>query len=117
MGERKMGYFFPMMSPNAAYPGQSIMENMVNFDINEIEKEFRAQIELALRNIPQVTHISGHMMSTAFNPQVMEVEQKLSEEYNLPSIDRGEAFKQYNFSYTGYDGPRATAEEKICSPK
>ena len=110
-----MGYFFPMMSPNAAYPGQSIMENMVNFDINEIEKEFRAQIELALRNIPQVTHISGHMMSTAFNPQVMEVVQKLSEEYNLPSIDRGEAFKQYNFSYTGYDGPRATAEEKIAS--
>ena len=109
------GYFFPMMGPNSAYPGQSIMENMANFDINEIEKEFRAQIELALKNIPQVTHISGHMMSTAFNPQVMEVVQKLSEEYNLPSIDRGEAFKQYNFSYTGYDGPRATAEEKIAS--
>mgnify|MGYP002512386554 CR=1 FL=1 len=109
------GYFFPMMGPNAAYPGQSIIENMANFDINEIEKEFRAQIELALKNIPQVTHISGHMMSTAFNPQVMEVVQKLSEEYNLPSIDRGEAFKQYNFSYTGYDGPRATAEEKIAS--
>ena len=109
------GYFFPMMGPNAAYPGQSIMENMANFDINEIEKEFRAQIELALKNIPQVTHISGHMMSTAFNPQVMEVVQKLSQEYNLPSIDRGEAFKQYNFSYTGYDGPRATAEEKIAS--
>lgn len=109
------GYFFPMMGPNAAYPGQSIMENMANFDINEIEKEFRAQIELALKNIPQVTHISGHMMSTAFNPQVMEVVQKLSEEYNLPSIDRGEAFKQYNFSYTGYDGPRSTAEEKIAS--
>ena len=109
------GYFFPMMGPNAAYPGQSIMENMANFDINEIEKEFRAQIELALKNIPQVTHISGHMMSTAFNPQVIEVVQKLSEEYNLPSIDRGESFKQYNFSYTGYDGPRATAEEKIAS--
>ena len=109
------GYFFPMMGPNAAYPGQSVMENMANFDINEIEKEFRAQIALALKNIPQVTHISGHMMSTAFNPQVMEVVQKLSEEYNLPSIDRGEAFKQYNFSYTGYDGPSATAEEKIAS--
>ncbi|MBR4299995.1 MAG: ChbG/HpnK family deacetylase, partial [Bacteroidales bacterium] len=85
------GYFYPMMGPNPAYPGQSVMENMANFDIEEIEKEFRAQIELALKNIPQVTHISGHMMSTAFNPQVMEVVQKLSEEYNLPSIDRGEA--------------------------
>ncbi len=109
------GYFYPMMGPNAAYPGQSIMENMANFDIEEIEKEFRAQIELALKNIPQITHISGHMYSTAFSPEVIAVVQKLSEEYNLPSIDRGEAFKQYNFSYTGYDGPRATAEEKIAS--
>ena len=111
----KNGYFFPMMGPNAAYPGQSIMENMAKFDINEIEKEFRAQIELALKNIPQVTHISGHMMSTAFSPEVLEVVQKLSVEYNLPSIDRGEAFKQYNFSYTGYDGPKATYEEKVAS--
>ena len=32
------GYFFPMLGPNAAYPGQSVMENMKNFDIKEIEK-------------------------------------------------------------------------------
>lgn len=51
------------------------------------------------------------------NPGLDAGVQKLSEEYNLPSIDRTEVFKQYNFSYTGYDGPRATAEEKICSPK
>ena len=56
------GYFFPMMGPNPAYPGQSVMENASKFDIKEIEKEFRAQIELALKNIPQITHISGHMM-------------------------------------------------------
>ena len=109
------GYFFPMMGPNAAYPGQSIMENMANFDIEEIEKEFRAQIELALKNIPQITHISGHMYSTAFSPEVIAVVQKLSEEYNLPSIDRAEAFKQYNFGYIGYEGPKATSEEKIES--
>ena len=109
------GYFFPMMGPNPAYPGQSIMENMANFDINEIEKEFRAQIELALKNIPQITHISGHMYSTAFSPEVIAVVQKLSDEYNLPSIDRAEAFKQYNFGYIGYDGPKATSEEKIES--
>lgn len=109
------GYFFPMMGPNAAYPGQSVMENMANFNIEEIEKEFRAQIELALKNIPQITHISGHMYSTAFSPEVLAVVQKLSEEYNLPSIDRAEAFKQYNFGYIGYDGPKATSEEKIES--
>ena len=109
------GYFFPMMGPNPAYPGQSIMENMANFDINEIEKEFRAQIELALKNIPQISHISGHMFSTAFNPEVLALVQKLSDEYDLPSVDRSEAFRLYNFEYVGYDGPKATYEEKVES--
>ena len=109
------GYFFPMMGPNPAYSGQSIMERMEEFDINEIEREFRAQIELALKNIPRITHISGHMFSTAFSPEVTALVQKLSEEYNLPSVDRTEAFKLYNFTYTGYDGPKATYEEKVES--
>ena len=109
------GYFYPMMGPNPAYPGQSIMEQMAKFDIGEIEREFRAQIELALKNIPQVTHISGHMFSTAFSPEVVAVVQKLSDEYNLPSIDRAESFDQYGFSYTGYEGPKATFEEKVAS--
>lgn len=109
------GYFFPMMGPNPAYPGQSVMENMKNFDINEIEKEFRAQIELALKHIPQLSHISGHMMSTGFSEEVNALVKRLAQEYNLPSIDRYDAFEQYDFSYIGYDGPKATGEEKISS--
>lgn len=109
------GYFFPMMGPNPAYPGQSIMENMERFDIDEIEKEFRAQIELALKNIPQITHISGHMYSTAFSPEVIALVQKLSDEYNLPSIDRAGAFEQYDFTYVGYEGSILTLEERIES--
>ena len=109
------GYFYPMMGPNPAYPGQSVMEQKGNFNIEEIEKEFRAQIELALKNIPNITHISGHMYSTAFSPEVIAVVQKLSDEYNLPSIDRAEAFQQYNFTYVGYEGPKATFEEKVDS--
>lgn len=109
------GYFFPMMGPNEAYPGQSIFENMQNFDIKEIEQEFRAQIELALKNIPQVTHISGHMMSTGFSKEVNEMVKRLSKEYGLPSIDRMDSGKDYGFSYIGYDGPKATSEEKIAS--
>lgn len=109
------GYFFPMMGPNEAYPGQSIFENMQNFDIKEIEQEFRAQIELAIKNIPQVTHISGHMMSTGFSKEVNEMVKRLSKEYGLPSIDRMDSGKDYGFSYIGYDGPKATSEEKIAS--
>ena len=109
------GYFFPMMGPNPAYPGQSVMENIDKFDIKEIEKEFRAQIELALKNIPNVTHISGHMMSTAINKDVAEMVKRLSEEYGLPSIDRLDSGKQYGFGYLGYAGPKATSAEKIAS--
>lgn len=109
------GYFFPMMGPNPAYPGQSVMENVEKFDIKEIEKEFRAQIELALKNIPNVTHISGHMMSTAINNEVAEMVKRLSEEYGLPSIDRLDSGKQYGFGYLSYSGPKATAAEKIAS--
>ena len=109
------GYFFPMMGPNPAYPGQSVIENAKRFDIEEIEQEFRAQIELALKNIPQVTHISGHMMSTGYSPEVLALVQKLSEEYGLPSIDRAGAGELYGFEYIGYDGPKATSEEKIES--
>lgn len=109
------GFFFPMMWPNEAYPGQSVMENAPKFDLGEIEQEFRAQIELALKNIPQITHISGHMMSTGYSPEVLELVHKLSEEYGLPSIDRAGAGEQYNFTYIGYEGPKATAEEKIGS--
>ena len=109
------GYFFPMLAPNPAYPGQSVFENMEKFDLKEIEQEFRAQIELALKNIPNVTHLSGHMMSTGFSKEVNEMVKRLSAEYGLPSIDRMDSGKEYGFEYIGYDGPKATAQEKIAS--
>ena len=75
-----------MMFPNPAYPGQSIMEQ--KWDIKEIEQEFRAQIETTLKSIPQLSHLSGHMLSTGFSKEVNELVQRLAKEYNLPSIDR-----------------------------
>lgn len=104
------GYFYPMMGAHPAYPGQAIQENTWN--IQEIEQEFRAQIELTLQSIPQISHLSGHMGATGFAPEVVEVVKKLSREYNLPSIGRIEAMKEYNFEYVGYDGPKQTSAEK-----
>ena len=104
------GYFYPMMSPNPAYPGQAVMEQ--KWDIKEIEQEFRAQIETTLKSIPQLSHLSGHMLSTGFSKEVNELVQRLAKEYNLPSIDRMDSSKDYRFTYIGYDGPKRTAEEK-----
>ncbi len=104
------GYFLPMMGPNKAYPGLAITENKWN--IEEIEREARAQIEMALKNIPHISHVTGHMGSTAFAPEVSALMKRLGEEYNLPMVDRREAREEYNFNGAGYDGPSKTSAEK-----
>lgn len=109
----KDGYFLPMMTPNKAYPGLSISES--NWNLAEIEQEARAQIELALKNIPHISHISGHMGSLAFAPEVESLMKRLSAEYHLPIVDSKTAFNEYALNYVGYDGPRGTSAEKEAS--
>ena len=109
------GYFYPMMGANKAYPGQSVKEHEAEMNIKEIENEFRAQIELALKNIPQVTHLTGHMGACRVNPEVTAVVMKLAQEYGLATIDRPGDIEDYNFIKVGYDGPHGTLEEKTIS--
>src|SRR5690606_31960163 len=73
------GYFLPMVTPNPDYPGESIMER--RWLIDDIEREFRAQIELARRHVPRVSHITGHMGATMFAPAVTELVRRLAQEY------------------------------------
>ncbi len=102
------GYFYPMVFPNKNYPGKSIKENP--WKIQDIEKEFRAQIEMALKNIPRVSHISSHMGCTDISPEVQAMTKKLALEYKI-DIDGAD----YHLQYTSYDGPHKTSVEKIES--
>ncbi len=102
------GYFFPMVFPNKNYPGKSIKENA--WKIEDIEKEFRAQIETALKSIPRVSHISSHMGCTSISPEVQALAKKLAVEYHI-DID-GE---DHHLQYVGYDGPHKNSAEKIQS--
>ncbi len=102
------GYFFPMVVPNKNYPGQSIQEN--KWLIADIEKEFRAQIELALKKIPRISHISSHMGCTNLSNEVKALTKKLAKEYHI-DID----LEDYKVKYVGYDGPSKTGEEKVQS--
>ncbi len=104
------GYFYPMMSPNPAYPGQSILEN--EWKLAEVEQEFRAQIELGLKNIPQISHMTGHMGSIRFDKQVLEMVHRLSEEYNLTFVEAPELRERYQVTSVGYDGPNTTVEKE-----
>jgi chitin disaccharide deacetylase len=102
------GYFFPMVNPNKDYPGQSLKENKCN--IRDIEKEFRAQIELALKLIPRISHVSSHMWCTELSPEVAAMTRRLAKEYKI-DIN----LEENGVAYTGYDGPSGTSEEKVAS--
>jgi predicted glycoside hydrolase/deacetylase ChbG (UPF0249 family) len=100
------GYFYPMVWPNKNYPMQSILENKWTFE--DVEKEFRAQIEMAIKNIPRISHISAHMGCTGISDEVKALTKKLANEYHIASDD-------YNATQVYYDGPSKTAAEKIES--
>ncbi|MEO6001268.1 MAG: polysaccharide deacetylase family protein [Chitinophagaceae bacterium] len=102
------GYFFPMVWPNKNYPGKAIKEN--KWDIRDIEKEFRAQIELALKKIPRISHISSHMGCTDLNDSVRILAKKLAREYKIDIQPQ-----DFKVSSIGYDGPHVTSQEKIQS--
>jgi predicted glycoside hydrolase/deacetylase ChbG (UPF0249 family) len=102
------GYFYPMVFPNKNYPGRSISEN--HWKLEDIEKEFRAQVELALRYIPRISHVSAHMGCTELSKEVRALTEKLSKEYNI-YID----LKSLNVQSVSYNGPHGTANEKLQS--
>jgi predicted glycoside hydrolase/deacetylase ChbG (UPF0249 family) len=102
------GYFYPMIFPNKNYPGRAIKEN--KYDIKDIEKEFRAQIELGLKKIPRISHVSSHMGCTQIDDDVKAMTKKLAKEYNI-DIDPAE----FSVKGFGYDGPHKTFQEKLTS--
>ncbi|NIJ53883.1 polysaccharide deacetylase family protein [Dyadobacter arcticus] len=102
------GYFYPMVRANKNYPKRAILEN--DWKLADIEKEFRAQIEMALKKIPQISHVSSHMGCTGLHPDVLALTKRLAKEYKIP-IDPEPA----DLKYASYDGPKKTPEEKINS--
>lgn len=52
----------------------------------EIEKELRSQIELALKYGIDVTHLDSHMFTLYLRPEYLAVYKKLGREYKLPIL-------------------------------
>ncbi len=76
------GYFYPMAWTNKNYPDSVALIN-VNWDSKEVEKELRAQIDLALKHIPRINHLSSHMYVIKTTPEFKEVFEKVAKSYNL----------------------------------
>lgn len=99
------GYFYPMIWPNKSYPGKAVRER--NWKLADVEREFRAQIEMALKYIPRVSHISGHMGCTDLSDSVRIMVKGLAREYRI-DIDPS----AYNVKRFPFDGPAKTFAEK-----
>ena len=81
------GYLLPMTFPNKNYTNQSLTEQKDKINLDEVEAEIRAQIELAIKLIPNLTHISGHMGWVLVHEGIPAIAERLSKEYNLPFVD------------------------------
>jgi predicted glycoside hydrolase/deacetylase ChbG (UPF0249 family) len=57
--------------------------------MRDVERELRAQIELALRHVKQVSHLSSHMGTPTCTPKLRALVQKLAREYGLAPEDGG----------------------------
>jgi chitin disaccharide deacetylase len=100
------GYFYPMVFQNPNYPGRSISEN--KWKIEDVEKELRAQIEMGLKYLPNVSHLSAHMGCTSLSPEVKALTKRLAKEYKIP-VDPDLDYA----NGVSYDGPHKTPQEKL----
>jgi len=102
------GYFFPRIFRSRSYPGRALVEN--HWNIQDVEKEFRAQIELARKKVPRISHISGHMHCFRASSEVRTLVERLGKEYGL-AVESGRP----DVKTAAYAGPSCTSEEKIES--
>ncbi|MCL2709486.1 MAG: ChbG/HpnK family deacetylase, partial [Planctomycetaceae bacterium] len=75
------GYFYPYIWAKRDEPNRALQET--EWKLAEIEAEFRAQIEMAKKCVPHVSHITDHMGCAGWNNEVRAMVQRLAVEYDL----------------------------------
>ena len=86
------GYFYPTIWPNETNPGNALKDH--DWKLEEVEQELRAQIELAMKRIPQVTHFTGHMGCTGMSEEVAALSKRLAKEYNIEIVPSDHGFER-----------------------
>ncbi len=103
------GYFYPMVRKRKdAPPNTSLQE--ADWDIDEIEKELRTQIELALKYVPWASHAGVHMGAAGLDEEMGAVVSRLKKEYAL-DID----MEPYHFKRFDGWGDAGTLTERITN--
>jgi hypothetical protein len=105
----KDGYFYPQTREwNRWPPGTGFYD--ANPKLEEVEKELRAQIELGLKKIKNVTHLSDHMGAATCRPDLAKLVEELAKEYRLHSD--WEESAQQGAKYAGNWGSSDDPPEK-----
>jgi chitin disaccharide deacetylase len=86
------GYFRPMTRQRPDFPPDTGFLD-AKPKLEEVERELRAQIELALRHLgKRVSHVSSHMFAARANPELQALTERLAQEYGLRLEDAGVKF-------------------------
>jgi len=99
------GNFRPMNSQRKDFPPNTgFLE--ANPKLDEVERELRAQIELAKRHLPRISHVSAHMGTPVCTPELRELTTRLALEYQLRLETEGVR------GAPGFGGSAKTAQQK-----
>jgi hypothetical protein len=79
----KNGYFYPMNRQRKDFPPNTGFLD-AGPKLEEVERELRAQIEMAKRHIPRVSHLTAHMGTAVATPELKALTLRLAQEYGLP---------------------------------
>ncbi len=104
----EQGHFFPMTRQRSDFPPNTGFLD-AKPKLEEVEKELRAQIELAVKNIPQVSHLTSHMGTPTSTPELKALVQRLAKEYKLPVQFPGAK------GIGGFGGSEADAKERVAA--
>jgi predicted glycoside hydrolase/deacetylase ChbG (UPF0249 family) len=80
----RQGNFYPTTSQRGNSPASNGFLQ-AEPKLEEVERELRAQIELALAKIKNVTHLSCHMGTATCTPELRALVERLAVEYKLPA--------------------------------
>ncbi|MBN2314971.1 MAG: FAD-dependent oxidoreductase [Sedimentisphaerales bacterium] len=101
------GYFYPTLWRRKGAPDGTALRE-AKWKIEDVEKEMRAQIEMAKRKVPHVSHMTCHMGCSGWDPKVQALWKKLAKEYDLTILPSSRKVQ----SMGGF-GEAKTAQDRI----
>jgi predicted glycoside hydrolase/deacetylase ChbG (UPF0249 family) len=104
------GYFHTRFRKRDDYPNEIVFVDS-DWTVEDVEKEYRAQIDLVRKHIPWVSHVSTHMGFLRDDPGYSGVVERLMAEYDLavdPSAHGFERFRGF-----GEDSQSLSPAEKV----